>query len=55
MAFYRNHTLDTHPILSQGFGLFADGFRAFHSANMSCEDTQHKHNELDLSSKNQIE
>ena len=32
-----------------------NGFREFHRAKMSYEDTQHKHNKLDFSSKNQIE
>ena len=32
-----------------------NGFRAFHRAKMSCEDTQYKHNKLNSSSKNQID
>ena len=31
-----------------------NGFRAFHRTKISCEDTQHKQNKLDFSSKNQI-
>ena len=49
-------TLNSPPISYQGFGPFAEnGFRAFQRAKMSCEDTQHKLNTLDFSSKNQIE
>ena len=41
---------------NQGFGPFVkNGFRAFHRAKMSREDTQNKHNKLEFSSKNQIE
>ena len=46
--------MDSSPFWSQGFGPFAEnGFREFHRAKMSYEDTQHKHNKLDFSSKNQ--
>ena len=49
MVFYRVRTLDSPPLLSQGFGPFAEnGFREFHRAKMSYEDTQHKHNKLDI-------
>ena len=42
--------------MKPGFGRFAEnGFREFHRAKMSYEDTQHKHNKEDFSSKNQIE
>ena len=55
-AFYRVRTLDSPPLCSQGFGPFAkNGFREFHRAKMSYEDTQHKHIKQDFSSKNQIE
>ena len=58
-AFYRVPILegaDSPPTWSQRFGSFAEnGFRAFHRAKMSSENTQHKHNKLHFSSKNQIE
>ena len=48
-AFYRVRTLRCSPLWSQGFGPFAEnGFREFHRAKMSYEDTQHKHNKLDF-------
>ena len=57
---YRVRTLeglaDSPLICSQDFGPFAEnGFRAFHRAEMSSEDTQHRLNKLHFSSKNQIE
>ena len=42
--------------MKPGVGPIAkNGFRALHRAKMSCEDSQHKHNKLDFSLKNQIE
>ena len=47
---------DSPLICSQDFCPFAEnGFRAFHRAKMSSEGTQHKHNKLHFSSKNEIE
>ena len=46
-AFYRVSTLNSPPIGSQGLGPSAEnGFRDFHRAKMSREDTQYKHNKL---------
>ena len=54
-AFYRVRTLDSPPLWSQGFVPFVEnGFREFNRAKKNHEDTQHKHNKLDFSSKNQI-
>ena len=53
MAFYRVR-LWIVPL--RGFGPFAEnGFRELNRAKTSYEDTQHKHNKLDFSSKNQNE